>query len=104
MTNTNTFLKVLYQQYIFSNSQIISCGLDKTVILWDVVKTQPLRRLRGHAGKVTSVVFNEESTIAVSGSYDNAVMCWDIKSRQYTPVQVIYQFIDFLRFSDITHS
>ena len=53
-----------------------------------MVKTQPLRRLRGHMGKITSIVFNEESTLAISGSYDNSVMCWDIKSRQYAPVQV----------------
>lgn len=74
---------------IICYSQIISCGADKTVILWDVVKAQPLRRLRGHAGKVTSVVFNEESTAVISGSYDNTVMCWDIKSRQNTPIQVM---------------
>lgn len=74
--------------YLFPFSQIISSGVDKTVILWDVVKKQPLRRLRGHVGKITSIVFNEESTMALSGSYDNSVMCWDIKSRQYAPVQV----------------
>lgn len=76
--------------FLIFTSQIVSGGVDKTIILWDVVKAQPLRRLRGHAGKVTSVLFNEESTAVISGSYDNTVMCWDVKSRQNTPVQVSF--------------
>lgn len=70
-------------------SHIISGAVDKTVILWDVATGQPLRRLRGHASQVTCVKFNEESTVALSGSHDNTVMCWDIKSRSNEPVQVI---------------
>lgn len=37
------------------SSQIVSCGLDKSVILWDVATGTPVRRLRGHAGPVNTV-------------------------------------------------
>lgn len=70
------------------SSQIVSCSSDKSVIVWDVSTGQPLRRLRGHASTVTCVKFNEESTVAVSGSLDNTVMCWDVKSRKNEPIQV----------------
>ena len=37
------------------SSQIVSGGLDKSVIVWDVATATPVRRLRGHAGGVTCV-------------------------------------------------
>lgn len=58
------------------------------MILWDVSSGTPLRRLRGHVARVTSVQCNEESTVAVSGSQDNTVMCWDVRSRNIRPIQV----------------
>lgn len=58
------------------------------MILWDVSSGTPLRRLRGHAARVTSVQYNEESTVAVSGSQDNTIMCWDVRSRNIRPIQV----------------
>lgn len=37
------------------SSQIVSCGLDKSIILWDVATGTSVRRFRGHAGPVTTV-------------------------------------------------
>lgn len=34
----------------FDNSQLCSCGADKTVALWDVATGQVVRNYRGHAG------------------------------------------------------
>ncbi|XP_070167880.1 WD repeat domain-containing protein 83 isoform X2 [Polyergus mexicanus] len=69
------------------SSQIVSCGLDKSVILWDVATGMPVRRFRGHAGPVTTVKFNEESSMIISGSRDNSVMCWDARSKAQEAVQ-----------------
>lgn len=55
---------------------------------------QPVRRLRGHASHVTCIRYNEESTVAVSGSRDNTVMFWDIRSKTYDPVQVNVNFVN----------
>lgn len=71
------------------SSQIISCSGDKSVILWDVSTGQSLRRLRGHAGSVTCIHFNEESTVGVSGGKDNCICCWDMRSRSNEPIQVL---------------
>ena len=81
-----------YLHYIFlCFSQIVSGGADKSVIIWDVSSGVPLRRLRGHASNVTCVRFNEESSVALTGSHDNCVMCWDVRSRKNEPIQA-WQF------------
>lgn len=61
-----------------------------------------MRRFRGHAASVTCVKFNEESTIAVSGSLDNTVMCWDIKSRSQDPIQVLKEAKDCITSLQVT--
>lgn len=53
-----------------------------------------MRRLRSHAGGVRCVCFNEDSSIAISGGRDNAVMCWDIRTRRLDPVQVMKEARD----------
>ncbi|XP_014216616.1 WD repeat domain-containing protein 83 [Copidosoma floridanum] len=70
-------------------SQIASCSVDKSIIIWDVIAGTPVRRLRCHTGIVTTVRFNELSTMIVSGSQDNSVMLWDIRAKTLTPVQVL---------------
>ncbi|XP_068083763.1 WD repeat domain-containing protein 83 isoform X2 [Anabrus simplex] len=83
-------------------SQIVSCGKDKNVILWDVSTGKILRTYHGHASSVTCVQFNEESSVAVSGSQDNTVMCWDVKSRRREPIQVLKDAKDTITSLQVT--
>ena len=41
------------------------------------------------SGRVQAVRFNEEATIIFSASIDGTVKIWDVKSREYDPVQVL---------------
>lgn len=84
------------------SSHIVSCSSDKSVILWDVSTGQPIRRIRGHAATVTCVKFNEESTVVISGSLDNTVMCWDLKSRSQDPIQVLNEAKDCITSIQVT--
>ena len=81
--------------------------MDKTVIVWDVSTGSALRKYRwaeanlnkskmnyckfvvgrGHAGTVNCVRYNEDSSIAMSGSIDCTVKCWDVKTKRQGPVQ-----------------
>lgn len=70
--------------------------------MWDVMTGQSVRRLRGHAGAVSCVKFNEESTLAISGSYDNTVMIWDLKSRRNDPVQTLNDAKDCISSLQVT--
>ena len=40
-------------------------------------------------GRVQAVRFNEEATIIFSASIDGTVKIWDVKAREYDPIQVI---------------
>ncbi|PNJ13526.1 WDR83 isoform 7, partial [Pongo abelii] len=50
---------------------------------------QVVRKFRGHAGKVSTVQFNEEATVILSGSIDSSIRCWDCRSRRPEPVQTL---------------
>jgi mitogen-activated protein kinase organizer 1 len=40
-------------------------------------------------GRVQAVRFNEEATIIFSASIDGTVKMWDVKSREYDPIQIL---------------
>lgn len=54
----------------------------------------PVRRIRNHAGGVTCVKFNEDSSVAISGSRDNSVQFYDIRSRSLEPIQTLKEAKD----------
>ncbi|CAB4060415.1 SAMD8 [Lepeophtheirus salmonis] len=63
------------------NSQIASCGMDKTVILWDVSIGTALRKWRGHAGTVNY---------------------WDGRSKRNEPIQTLDVFKDSVTSIDVS--
>jgi mitogen-activated protein kinase organizer 1 len=71
------------------NANIVSGGTDKTVILWDVSSSEPVRRMRGHYGNVNCVSFNADSSVVLSASNDHSVRIWDVRSMGREPVQVL---------------
>lgn len=68
--------------------------MDKSIIYWDVSTGLPVRRIRTHLSHVTCVRFNYDSTVAISGSRDNSVQCYDIRSRSLQPIQVLKEAKD----------
>ena len=67
------------------NGHILTCGADKAVLLWEVNSAKIVRNFRGaHAGPVNCVCFNEDSTVAVSGSTDATVKCWEVATPPFT--------------------
>jgi WD40 repeat protein/serine/threonine protein kinase len=51
---------------------------DKTVILWDALSGQLVRRLEGHIDAVSCVAFLPDGRRAVSCSSDSTVLLWDL--------------------------
>lgn len=64
------------------------------MIYWDVSTGKPLRQFRSHAGGVTCVQFNKDSILGASGSRDNTVHCFDIRSRSTNPIQILREAKD----------
>ena len=62
---------------------------------------QSIRKLRGHTSRVNCVRLNGDATMAVTGSYDASVRCWDLRANTYvscwrrdprSPVSVVVCF------------
>jgi WD40 repeat protein len=60
--------------------QIVSCGWDKTVRLWDPTTGKELRRFIGHTNIVYTVVFSPDGKNLLSGGSDSVLRLWDVAS------------------------
>lgn len=71
-----------------------SAGEDKTCFLWDVATNRVIRRIQAHNHRTNGILFNKDATILFTGSYDKTVKCWDLRSNNREPIQVISDFQD----------
>lgn len=71
------------------SSSIVSAGVDKVALIWDVATAHVVRPLRGHAGQINAVKYNKESSIVVTASFDSTVRLWDVKAKSRDPVQIL---------------
>ena len=56
----------------------MSGSYDNTVRVWDMSTAVKLKKPKGHAEKVYSVMFSSDGSQIVSGSADNSVQVWDV--------------------------
>ncbi|KAB5591737.1 hypothetical protein CTheo_4806 [Ceratobasidium theobromae] len=62
-----------------SETQVASCGEDRTIRLWDVRNGVAIGEpFRGHSDIVTSISFAPDGTCIVSGSDDCTIRIWDV--------------------------
>ncbi|GAB4468481.1 MAG: hypothetical protein OHK0037_26100 [Elainellaceae cyanobacterium] len=60
--------------------QLITCGADQQIIVWDVATGEPIRTLKGHSSYVNAVVLSGNGQTLVSGGADNQILIWDLPS------------------------
>jgi COMPASS component SWD3 len=58
----------------------VSASDDCNLILWNVLSRNKVRTLRGHQNYVFCVNFNPQGTLIVSGSYDETIRTWDVRT------------------------
>lgn len=64
-----------------SRSAVLTAYADGAVGLWDTRSgAGEQRRFRSHTGWVSSVAFRGDAPLFVTGSYDNTVKLWDLRS------------------------
>lgn len=65
---------------ITDNGKLIASATEKSIKIWKWGQVDPEKTLEGHKFNVTSVKFNSEGNILVSGSIDKTVKMWDVQS------------------------
>ena len=60
------------------NNTLASASLDRSIILWDLRKGEPIQHLEGHSRGVTSLCFLNDNHILVSTGIDQNLRVWNI--------------------------
>lgn len=86
----------------FDKKIIASGSADTKVILWDLIKTQPLVNYREHFDKVQCVKFNKkEDNVLLTAGYDHSIKLFDIRSQSSSTQLKVNQDIESIDFSPI---
>lgn len=57
---------------------LASASMDKTIILWDIIKNKKRREYKGyHKKAIVTLDYNENLIILVSGGIDHIIYVWN---------------------------
>nr|pir hypothetical protein F33G12.2 - Caenorhabditis elegans [Caenorhabditis elegans] len=111
-------------RYNVDGNYCVTCGSDKTVKLWNPLKSSLLKTYSGtgnevldaasssdnsqiaaggadRASQVNAVAFNEESSVVFSGSMDCTMQAFDCRSRSEKPIQIFNESTDGILSIDV---
>lgn len=55
---------------------------DGTIRLWEVATGKSVGELKGHEGRVTSLLFSPDGHLLVSASADHTILLWDLQAKK----------------------
>jgi mitogen-activated protein kinase organizer 1 len=84
------------------NSRFVSAGVDKAFFLCDVVTGNIIRRVTAHSDRINAIDMNDDNTVVMTGSYDQRLCVWDLRSSTREPIQSFEDFTDSV--TSITHN
>ncbi|CAK82618.1 unnamed protein product (macronuclear) [Paramecium tetraurelia] len=79
------FVRCNFNGSEFDNVDISGMNLNQAQLFnckWKNIKIHELNKLDGHSSCVNSVNFSPDGTTLASGSYDNSIRLWDVKTGQ----------------------
>ncbi|SHO76905.1 Similar to S.cerevisiae protein TAF5 (Subunit (90 kDa) of TFIID and SAGA complexes) [Malassezia sympodialis ATCC 42132] len=56
-----------------------------TVSLWDLASGRRIKKMWGHTSTIHDMDFSADGAVLVTGSADNTVRCWDVRTAQESP-------------------
>ncbi|WBA43936.1 WD40 repeat domain-containing protein [Hymenobacter canadensis] len=63
--------------YSPDGKRLVTCGLGRDIVVYDVATRQPVLTLKGHTDDVVSVKFSPNGRYIASGGVDHALILWD---------------------------
>lgn len=66
---------------------LVTGGNDKSIVIWDIASSKPLKTMLGHTWKVNSVSFSRNDQYLVSTGNDGEVRIWDVNTGVCVSVQ-----------------
>lgn len=75
-------------------SKFASAGGDKSCFVWDVTTGKVIRKIQAHSHRINSIAYNHDDSVLFTASYDQSVKCWDMRSANREPIQVLKDFKD----------
>ena len=66
---------------------IASCSGDKTIQIWDLRKSTPVKIIVGSSQDVLSIDFNKYENVIGSGGGDGTIHLWDLRSDKDIPLR-----------------
>lgn len=79
-----------------------SCGEDKSFYVWDVTTATTIRRIQAHNSRINTIKYNNEATVVLTGSYDQTICCWDMRSSNREPIQTMKDATDSITTVSVT--
>jgi mitogen-activated protein kinase organizer 1 len=70
-------------------SKFASGGDDRAIFFQDVLSGRVIRRIQGHSHRVNALAMNSAGNVLISASYDQTVCCWDLRSQERDPIQMM---------------
>ncbi|RHZ77413.1 hypothetical protein Glove_180g119 [Diversispora epigaea] len=78
-------LPVHITKFAPGNTQVLSCSDDKTVRIWDIPGQEAISVFKEHQDYVRAGVINDENPhLVLTGSYDQTIKLWDMRSNSCT--------------------
>ncbi|HKX63391.1 MAG TPA: WD40 repeat domain-containing protein [Verrucomicrobiae bacterium] len=59
---------------------LFSAGDDRQIVIWDVKRGEPRRRISGHERQIPTLVLSPDEKWIASGSRDHSVRIWDART------------------------
>lgn len=86
------------------NSLFASCGNERNAYIWDVSKCTVIRKFWEHDLNLTTVKFNVEGSVLLTGSNDRFVRVFDCRSRNNSPIQKLDGYVMFTHTHPYIHT